>query len=343
MKGNYSKSLKGASEKITKAVNPKIKELLNLYTAPRFRKLVNYQIEAGGKRFRPLLTVTSCLACGGKMNDALYPAAGLEILHNYSLIIDDIIDHSRLRRGKPTVWAKFGTSMAKCAAIDYSAAMFQAANRSKKPAQISELFAKTVKTIVEGEILDILFEQSGRTDEKFVVKNRYKKISQKDYFSMAGKKTAVLIQTCCEVGGICARAKKKEIESLKKYGFNLGVAFQISDDVLDIFGQQEKFGKKIGNDIKERKLGNIVIFYAQKELSLPDKKRVLSILRQTRIKNGDIKEAIRIIKKTQAKEKALKLGSGFVRKAKRSLKVLPKNKWSRALEDIADFAIEREK
>ena len=145
MKDNYSKNLNAVSKKINKAVNPKIKELLNLDTTPKFRKMVNYQIEAGGKRFRPLLTVSSSLACGGKMNDSLYPAAGLEILHNYSLIIDDIIDHSRLRRGKPTVWFKFGTSMAKCAAINYSAAMFQAANRSQKPVQISELFARAVK------------------------------------------------------------------------------------------------------------------------------------------------------------------------------------------------------
>jgi len=199
------------------------------------------------------------------------------------------------------------------------------------------------ETIVEGEILDILFEQSGRTDEKFVVKNRYKKITQKDYFSMAGKKTAALLQTCCEVGGICAGAKKKELEALKNYGFNLGIAFQISDDVLDIFGQQEKFGKKIGNDIKERKLGNIVIFYALKELSESDKKRVLSILRKTRIKNGDIREAIKIIKKTKAKEKALKLGRKLIAKAKRNLNSLPKNKWNRVLEDIADFTIERER
>ncbi len=83
---------------------------------------------------------------------------------------------------------------------------------------------------------------------------------------MVSEKTAALFQASCEIGGICANAKKRQLKVLKNYGFNLGIAFQIRDDILDIFGDEKEFGKKIGKDIKERKLGNAVIFYALKEL-----------------------------------------------------------------------------
>lgn len=329
--------------KATKIVDPKIKEVLGIYVDKKTQKLLNYQIEAGGKRLRPALAMASCLACNGKINDVLYPAAGLEILHNCTLIYDDIIDNSDLRRGKPTTWFKFGKSIALCVGMNYSTAVFQAANRSKNPIKISELFAKTVKTVVDGEILDILFEQSGREDEKYVTVNRYKKITQQNYLKMISKKTAVLIEAACETGGICAKANESQIEALKNYGFNLGMAFQIKDDILDIFGSTKKFGKRVGHDIKERKIGNIVVLYAMKELSSTEKKKVLNILRKREINNKDIKEVIMLINKTKAKEKACLAGERHAQKAKGSLRFLPKNKWNKILDKITDFVIEREK
>jgi geranylgeranyl diphosphate synthase type I len=324
-------------------IDPKIKEVLSLYVDKKTQKLVNYQIEAGGKRLRPALSLISCLACGGKIEDILYPAAGLEILHNYTLIIDDIIDNSALRRNKPTTWFKFGTSIAQCIGANYSAAIFQTVHRSKNPIEISELFAKTIKTIVDGEILDILFEQFGRDDEKYVVDNRYKKITRQDHFKMISKKTAALLETSCQVGGISAGAKKSEIEALKNYGFNLGIAFQIQDDILDIFGEEKTFGKEIGKDIKERKVGNIVVLYTLEELSPVEKKKVLNIFRKKRIINKDVKEIIRLINKTKAREKAYLLEKQYIQKAKQGLIYLPENKWNSMLCNIADFVIKRNK
>jgi geranylgeranyl diphosphate synthase type I len=337
------KNLEVFFKKVAKIIDPKIKKVLDIYIGKKTQKLLNYQIETGGKRFRPALAVASCLVCGGKIKNVLYPAAGLEILHNYTLIVDDIIDNSDLRRGRATTWFKFGRSIAQCVGIDYSAAVFQTANKSKKPIKTSELFAKALKAIVDGEILDILFEQSGRSDEKYINANRYKKITQQDYFKMINQKTVTLIRVCCEIGGISAGANKSKIDALKNYGFNLGIAFQIKDDILDVYGEEKKFGKKIGNDIKERKLGNIVIFYALKELPQLKRKEVLTILRKGRIRNKDIKEAIEVIKGTKAKEKASLLGEKYIQKAKKSLKFLPKNKWNEVLNKIADFVIERNK
>ncbi len=330
-------------QETTEIINPVIKELLESHIDKKFHKLVDYQASTGGKRLRPGLTIISCKLLGGKLKNVLYPAAGLEILHNCTLIVDDIIDHSNLRRKKPTTWFKFGKSIAECMGIDYSATAFEAANRSKNPVIISEIFARTLKTIFDGEILDILFEQRGREEEPYIVKNRYCKVAEREYYKMVTKKTAVLLQSCCEVGGICAEATKKQLEALKNYGFNLGIAFQIRDDLLDIFGEEKKFGKKIGKDIEERKLGNIVTLFALSELSKPEKEKILKIIRKKEIKNKDIKETIKLIKKTKSYQLAYHLAESFAEKAKENLKDLPKNKWNKILEGLADFVVQRQK
>jgi geranylgeranyl diphosphate synthase type I len=329
--------------KIAKIVDPVIEELLSFYVDPKYRDIVKYQIFTGGKRLRPALIITCCKLLDGRIKDAIYPAAGLEILHNYSLIIDDIIDNSNLRRQKPTLWAKFGRTIAQCISVDYSAAAFQAANLTKEPVKISELFAKTMKTVVNGEISDILFEQKERKEEPYIIKNRYQNITEKDYFKMVSKKTAILFQTCCEAGGIVASAKKKDLEALRNYGFNLGVAFQIKDDILDIFGEKKSITKKIGKDIREGKGGNIVILLALKELPKREKEKLLKIIRKRVIKNRDIIETLKLIRKTNSYQRAYQFSKSFVEKAKASLNLLPQNKWNTILREIADFAIEREK
>ena len=249
-------------KRYSKMVEKPMKEILGSFLEKKFQKLAFYQISTGGKRLRPALSILSCQLLGGKIKDVLYPAAGIEILHNYTLIVDDIIDHSHLRRNQPTLWFKFGTSIAECLGMIYAASIFQAAQRSKFPSKINEIFASTLKKIIQGEILDILFERAGRENEPYISENRYFEISEKDYLKMVSQKTAALFEAACEVGGICANGKEKEIQALKNYGFNLGIAFQIRDDVLDIFGEEKKFGKKIGKDIEERKGGNFLILLA---------------------------------------------------------------------------------
>ena len=329
--------------KYSKMVEPIILRLLVSDIDKKHQELVKYLIQTGGKRLRPALAAISCQMLGGKTKDVLWPSAGLEILHNYTLIVDDIIDNSRLRRGKPTLWAKFGKSIAECIGIGYAASIFQSVSKSNSSLSVSELFAKTLKKIFDGEIMDILFEQSGRIEEPYIVKNRYKNITENDYFDMAGKKTAYLFEACCEVGGIAANATKKQLLALRNYGFNLGIAFQISDDILDIFGEQETFGKKIGGDIAERKLGNIIMLYALKKLSSTERQRFLVILRKKKISEKDIKKAVKMIEKTNSRQKAELLAKKFVEKAKSSLNNLPQNKWKKLLAAIADLIIARER
>ncbi len=330
-------------EENAKKVTPLIEEILVSGVDDRNKNAIKYPISTGGKRVRPGLVVASCRMFDGKEEDVLYAAAGLEILHNYSLIIDDMIDHSSLRRKKPTCWAEFGKSMAECVGIDYAASIFQGAIKSRRPIEVADILARTMKTLVDGEILDILFEQSGRDNEPFVRKNRFKRIEDEDYFEMVNKKTSALIQSSCEIGAMLAGAKEEEIELLRKYGFGFGLAYQIQDDILDIFGEQEVFGKKKGQDIKEGKLGNIVILYALRELSSSDKKKFLEIIRNEDAKEEEIEEAINLIEKTNSKERTCKLAENFVKEAKGNLDHLPKNEWNDILRIMADFVIKREK
>ncbi len=335
--------IKDILQKNAKKVEPVIKKLLEHYVDNKFKEIVNYQISTGGKRLRPTLAILSAKVFGGKESQVIYPAAGLEILHNSSLIVDDIIDNSILRRNQPTVWAKFGKSVAECIGLGYLASAFASISKVKNPIEVSEVLVRALKTvIINGEIYDILFEQKGRENEPYIVKNRYHNIKVSDYYKMAGQKTASLFEACCEIGAICANASKSQIEKIKKYGFNLGIAFQIQDDVLDIFGDQKKFGKKIGKDIEERKLGNIVILLALEELKGKDKQKILTILRKEKITDNDIKEAIEIIKKTNSLRRARQLMEEAIKKANESLNVLPQNKWKGYLSDFLDYLAQRD-
>src|SRR5450759_2702457 len=213
-------NLKEKLNEISQAVEPVIKKLLTQGVEESTSDLVFYQCKLGGKRIRPALVVLSGQVFGGELEGLLYPAASVEILHNSTLIIDDIIDHSDVRRDQPTTWKKYGKSIAECVAFDYLAAVFAGISNVNNGAKLVDLYSKTLKVIIDGEIKDILFERSGREDEDFVVNNRYKTISKDDYFKMISQKTAVLLQACCKAGAIFANASDSQVEQMGDFGYN---------------------------------------------------------------------------------------------------------------------------
>ena len=343
MNNNESINLSELLIELGKVVDPVIKEVLNLELPSRFSKLINYQAVAGGKRLRPAFLLISCRLLGGKIKDAVYPAAGVEILHNYTLIIDDIIDDSKIRRGKSTVWNKFGISAAECVGLFYAPSIFEAARISNNPTLISKMMAKALKDVAVGELMDILCERGDQKNEPYINDNRYLSVSKKIYLDMIRKKTASLFSASCQIGGICAGGKKSEIDLLGRYGLNLGMAFQIQDDILDIFGDEKSFGKIIGKDIMERKGGNIVILSALEEMKPKERKELSKILIKKRISNNDIKKAVSLIEATGAKKKSHRMGVSYVRNAKKVLEKLPQNRWNNTLKILADFVVERKK
>jgi geranylgeranyl diphosphate synthase type I len=336
--------LKNKISEINVLVEPIIKKLLTDNVEDRNAEIAYYQCSVGGKRIRPVLLITSGQVFGAKTDDLIYPAASIEILHNATLITDDIIDHSDSRRDKPTTWNKYGKSIAECASLVYMASSFSGLSHADNSSQLVDLYAKTLKIIIDGEIKDILFERSGRDDEDFVVKNRYKTITTDDYYQMIGQKTAILLEASCKAGAICANATDVQIETIGKFGFNLGMAFQIQDDILDIFGDEKEFGKKIGKDIIEKKMGNFVILSAIEQLKLADKKQIIDLLEGPKeVDDRDVANVTKLIKKTDAKKRAEMVADSYIQKALKLLKQLPQNEHNEILSELAQYIIHRKK
>ncbi|MCW3975974.1 MAG: polyprenyl synthetase family protein [Candidatus Bathyarchaeota archaeon] len=297
-----------------------------------------YQIKSGGKRVRSALTLLSCKAVNGKISEAIFPAAIFELIHNYSLIMDDIIDRGEIRRGSPTTRSKFGDDIALLAGMFYREVIGDIIGDCYNGDKIQELVIRTIKETIEGERLDILFEQIGKKGE-YIEHHRFKTISNKSYQKLIGKKTATLMSAACQAGAIVSDASQKREKALSDYGWYLGLTFQITDDILDIFG--EKTGKQRGKDIIEHKLGNAVIMLAFQEMNESTKMKLLNILRKPKVDQTSVKKAIRLIETTNAQESAYKLANKYAEKSKKILLILPESKARRQLCDLADFIVNR--
>ncbi|MCX6282348.1 MAG: polyprenyl synthetase family protein [Bacteroidetes bacterium] len=203
---------------------------------------IKYMMDLGGKRLRPLLTLMSCDMFGGRIEDALAPAMGLELFHNFTLLHDDIMDQAPIRRGKETVFKKWNTNSAILSGDTLFVMAYELVTKTT-PALLPlvlDLFNDTARKVCEGQQYDMDYEF--RSD-----------VSIADYILMIRLKTAVLISCSLKLGAIIARAPAEEAELIYAFGENLGLAFQLQDDYLDVFGEVDKFGKEIGNDIVTNK------------------------------------------------------------------------------------------
>lgn len=200
---------------------------------------LRYMIDGGGKRLRPRLCLTAYSLFSDEFHDAiLQPAAGLEVFHTFTLIHDDIMDKSPLRRGNPTVWKKWGED---CAILSGDVMCIDSYRRvSQAPdevlAKVLKLFNNTAAQVCEGQQYDMDFESQGS-------------VTMNQYLQMIGLKTAVLIACAAKMGAIIGGADDEDAGNLYRYGYALGLAFQIADDYLDAFGDEKEFGKPIGGDI----------------------------------------------------------------------------------------------
>lgn len=201
-----------------------------------------YVLEGGGKRIRPLLVLSAAKAVGGKFKDAYNAALAVELLHNFTLVHDDIMDNSDLRRGRLTLHKKYDTNTAILAGDILVALSYENLLKDCKKdcASILKTFTQGIIEVCEGQSLDKEFELR-------------KDVTIKEYKVMIYKKTAALAEMCCLIGAGIAGTDKKHIKAAGNYGKYLGMAFQIQDDLLDIIGEEEKFGKKIGSDLVEGK------------------------------------------------------------------------------------------
>lgn len=256
-------SIKELQQKInSKITNEKIgREPFSLYDP------INYTLEAGGKRIRPTLVLMACNLFTENIEKAISPAIGLEIFHNFTLLHDDIMDHADIRRGNPTVHKKWdeNTAILSGDAMFIKAYEYFLDCKSPRFREILKVFNETALEVCEGQQYDMEFET-----REFV--------SEDEYLLMIKLKTSVLLAAALNIGALIGGAEQEDAALLYEFGINLGLAFQLQDDLLDVYGDVNVFGKNTGGDIVANKKTFMLIkaFEVAKNEDLKTLKNLLS-------------------------------------------------------------------
>ncbi|MDR1407774.1 MAG: polyprenyl synthetase family protein [Tannerella sp.] len=199
---------------------------------------IKYTLSNGGKRIRPAFMLIACDLYGGSTDGALLPALGMEVFHNFTLLHDDLMDEADIRRNRPTVHKKWNRNTAILSGDAMLISAYRLISETPVPhlKEILSLFTQTALEICEGQQFDMEFES--RTD-----------VTEEEYIEMIRLKTAVLLACCLKAGAIIGGAPHAGAERLYRFGLYLGLAFQLQDDLLDVYGNPQMFGKNIGGDI----------------------------------------------------------------------------------------------
>ncbi len=260
---------------------------------------IRYLMSLGGKRMRPMLTLLGYSLFKDDYQKAMLPAIGLEVFHHFTLMHDDIMDKAPLRRGKPTVHEKWSD----CVAILSGDTMLVKAYELMMQVEDSllrrtlSLFNKCAAEVCEGQQLDMDFEE--RDD-----------VTEEEYLEMIRLKTAVLPAFCLQLGGIIAGANEQEAELLRQIGESMGVGFQLKDDLLDVYGDQAQFGKKVGGDIASNKKTFLMI-NARKQAEGTLKKELESWLLKNNSENEKISAVTNLYNQLNLREQTVQKMDSF--------------------------------
>ncbi len=289
---------------------------------------VRYVLSSGGKRLRGVLVLLACEAVGGSGRKALHAAAAMEILHNFTLVHDDVMDDAEVRRNRPTVHLKWDQNVAILAGDELVAFAYKSLLKSKTPRMhaILRVFTDAFIQVCEGKGLDKEIES--RSDVRLT-----------DYLMMIGKKTARIIAAATEIGGLIGEGSKPQIRALRSFGFHLGTAFQIQDDLLDVSGSRARFGKNLGGDIARAKK----TFLLLKAIEFT-RGRDREFLRSLTPSNGQkyIDRVSSIYRRSGALGAAQRAVMFHSRKARESLFPLPDARAKDALASLAIGLVERQ-
>jgi geranylgeranyl diphosphate synthase type II len=236
----------------------------------------DYILKSSGKRLRAILVLFSAKACGLDFKDVYNASLAVEILHNFTLVHDDIMDNAEKRRGLPTLHIKYDLSTAILAgdnliAIAYESLLKDCNGNSKK---VLQTFTRGIVEVCEGQSLDKEFENRSN-------------VTLREYLLMIQKKTAALAEMCCKLGAEISNGKKDDIKNLSAYGKNLGMAFQIQDDLLDITADEKELGKKIGGDLLEGKK-TFLFLSALDKAKGKEKQKLLDVIKNKGVREEEI-------------------------------------------------------
>lgn len=270
---------------------------------------IEYTLNMGGKRLRPVMVLLAAELFGGKAEEAMHTAFAVEIFHNFTLLHDDIMDNADMRRNKASVHKKYNENIAILSgdAMSIMAYRYLLKTKLEKQSEILSLFTETAIEVCEGQQYDMDFET--RLD-----------VTVDEYLKMIRLKTAVLLACSFKMGALAANATNEDAAYIYDFGINLGLAFQLQDDLLDVYADQEKFGKRIGGDIIANKK-TFLLINALERATKDDKNDLLNWLQKT---DFDESEKIAAVKKiymnTGVKQVSEDAITAYYNKAVESLK-----------------------
>ena len=245
---------------------------------------ISYILQLGGKKLRPLLVLMACEMVDGKKEEAIPAALAIEVFHNFTLMHDDIMDNAPIRRGKATVHEQWNNNIAILSGDAMLVKAYQELFKLNPTIQqkVLEIFSKTALEVCEGQQLDMNFETLHN-------------VSIPMYINMIGLKTAVLLGASLQIGALVGGANYEDAQALYDFGKNIGIAFQLQDDILDVYGNEENFGKKKGGDIIANKKTYLIL----KTLEIADrysKEELLTWLGHPTKKEDEIEKVTAVTK-----------------------------------------------
>ncbi|MEP6902219.1 MAG: polyprenyl synthetase family protein, partial [Actinomycetota bacterium] len=291
--------------------------------------LGDYLRASGGKRVRPALLLLSNCAVGGnaERENVIRLATVMEMLHTATLVHDDIIDNADTRRNRVSVNARFGNQSAVLMGDWLYMSAFETSLKERS-LEILDILTRLTRKMTEGELLQLTM--LGRTD-----------ISEAEYFDILQRKTAFLFSACCEIGAILGGASPEQQIGLRDYGMNLGIAFQLADDVLDFIADEEILGKAAGADLLEGKLTLPLILLVTMESSV--KNELEKVMHDGDYSNVSRESLLEKLETAQTIEETRRRAYFYAEKARKNLDVLTKTEYRVGLEDIPGYMIERNK
>lgn len=322
---------KSPLSEISKPIKSELQEFSEIFKSSLKSKVglvdlvARYIIRQKGKKIRPLLVLLTAKIAGG-VNERTYRGAVLvELLHTATLVHDDVVDNADKRRGFKSINAVFKNKIAVLMG-DYLLAKGLMIAVDGEDFDFLKVITSTVRRMSEGELLQIQ-------------KTRKLDIDEETYFRVISDKTASLIETCCHIGAMSATTNLEYQEALRDFGKNLGMAFQIRDDILDYEGTSSVIGKPIGGDIKEKKI-TLPLIYSLQQVSKDEALKIRKIIKNGK-KKENIREVIEFVKDNKGLEYAVDRARDFSSKASKALDILPDSQSKLALQGFVDFVIER--
>ncbi|HYM09382.1 MAG TPA: polyprenyl synthetase family protein [Bryobacterales bacterium] len=291
-----------------------------------------YLQASGGKRLRPALLLLAARACGpqtGALQDdlAIRLGAVVELIHTATLVHDDVIDSADTRRGRPSTNSRWGNHISVLAGDWLYMQAFTLSLRERS-FHVLDLLTNLTQMMVEGELLQL--DHLGKI-----------RLTAEDYFDLVNRKTACLFGVCARLGAVAAGAKEKTEALLGEYGWNLGMAFQLVDDILDFTSSAKKLGKPVGSDLREGKV-TLPLILALDGCTEGERAAVETVLRERAYHSVSLDTVLDLLEKYQGVAQARRQAEGFAEKARQLTAELPESVYKTALHSVTELIVDRE-